>query len=99
MIGAIPLFILMMSDLHFGNNFVLVQNQWRSSIICFISGGINIYYGLASPFLYNLMSYTRYEVVKNPIDSNFKRNDYIIKIIIAGCTLSLFFATLIVILF
>ena len=99
MIDTIPLLILLISDLHYGDNIVLVQNQWRSSIMCLISGGINIYYGIASPFLHNLLSYARYEVVKNPIDSNFKRNDYIIKIIIVGCTFSLFFATVIAILF
>ena len=98
-INAIPLLILLISHLHFGNNLALVQKQWRSSIICFISGGINIYYGLASPILYNLLTYTRYEIVKNPIDSKFKRNDYIIKIIIVGYTFNLIFATSIVILF
>ena len=53
-----------------------------------------MYYVLASPFLYNLLSYTRYDVVKNPIDSNFKRTEYVHKIILAGCTFSLLFATL-----
>ena len=99
MIAIVPLLILLISDLHYADNIVLVQNQWKSSIVCLISSGINVYYGIASPFLHNLLSYARYEIVKYPIDSNFKRNDYIIKIIIVGCTFILFFATVITILF
>ena len=99
MISSIPLFILWLSDLYFKENIVLVQNQWKSSIMCFICSGINMFYGFASPFLYNLLSYTRYEVVKNPIDSNFKRDDYISKITLVGYMFSLFFACLIITLF
>ena len=98
-IGPIPLFILWISDLHFKGDIVFVQSQWQSSLICFISNGINMYYVLASPFLYNLLSYTRYDVVKDPIDSNSKNTDYIHKIILVGCSFSLLFATLSVTLF
>ena len=97
--SSIPLFILWLSDLYFKEKIVILQNQWQSSAMCFISGGINMYYSLASPFLYNLLSYTRYDVVKNPLDSNFKRSYYVHKIILFGCILSLFFAVLIVTLF
>ena len=99
MIGSFPIFILWISDLYFKDNLILMQNQWKSSIFCFISGGVNIFYGLASPFLYNLLSYIRYAVVKNPINSNFKRSDYIFKIIFVGCIFTLFSATLVLTLF
>ena len=99
MISSIPLFILLLSDLYFKENIVLVQTQWKSSIMCFICSGINIFYGFTSPFLYNLLSYTRYEVVRNPIDSNFKRGDYISKKTLVGYIFSLFFACLIITLF
>ena len=99
MISSIPLIILWLSDFYFKDNIVLVQNQWKSSIMCFISSGINIFYGFASPFLYNLLSYTRYEVVKNPVDSKFKRSNYITKIILVGYVFSLFFTCLIITLF
>ena len=98
-IGSIPLFILWISDLHFKGDIIFVQKQWQSSLMCFISSGINMYYILASPFLYNLLSYTRYNVVKDPIDSNFKNTDYVHKIILVGCSFSLLFATLSVTLF
>ena len=99
MIGSIHVFILWLSDLYFKDNIVLVQNQWKSNIICFICSGTSIFYGFASPLLYNLLSYTRYEVVKNPINSNFKRSDFIAKITLVGYIISLFFACWMIIMF
>ena len=67
MIGSFPIFTLWISDLYFKDNLILMRYQWKSSIICFMSGGVNIFYELVSPFLYNLLSYARYDVVRNPI--------------------------------
>ena len=93
-IGSVPLFILWIGDFYFNDNFVERENQWRSSVTCFLSCGINIYYTLTSPFLCFSLSYTRFEVVKNPIDSNFKRSCHVLRIIMAGCSFCLCFATL-----
>ena len=49
--------------------------------------------------LYNLLSYSRYYVVKNPLDFNFKRSNYVNKTIFFGCIFSLLFAVLTVTLF
>ena len=99
MTGSVPLFTLWISDTYFKDDLVLIQNQWKSSIMCFISGGINIYYGLASPFLYNLLSYARYDIVKHPLDSKFKRSNFIFKIVLVGCIFSVSFAILTVTVF
>ena len=97
--SSIPLFILWISDSYFNYDLVLVEEKWKSSIICFISLGINIYYDLASVFLYILLSYARYEVVRNPINSIFKRSGSVLKIIIVGCTFIFLIACFIVVLF
>ena len=93
--GSIPLFILWISDLYFEENLVIVEDQWKSSILCILSCGINLFYSLTSPFLSSLLSYARFDVVKNPMDSKFKRSDLIFKIILVGCIISFFFASLI----
>ena len=72
-LGTAPLFILWMSDLYFKDNLVFMEEEWKSSMMCFTSCGVSIYYGLASPFLYILLSYTRYDVINKPMDSNFKK--------------------------
>ena len=52
--GSIPLLILWISGLYFKENLVFVEDQWKSSIMCVLSCGINLYYGLTSPFLSSL---------------------------------------------
>ena len=49
--GTIPLFILWLSDMYFDDNFVFVEDQWKSNTVCFTSCGINLCYSLASPYL------------------------------------------------
>ena len=97
-IGSIPLFILWVSDLHFKNDFVLIRDRWKSSILCFISCGINIHFVLAAPFLHILLSYLRYMVVKNPFDTQFKSRQFIFQLISVGYSCSWLFAILITIL-
>ena len=97
--GSIPLFILWVSDLYYKNDFVLIMDQWKSSIMCFISCGISIHFVLAAPFLHILLSYVRYMVVKNPIDTNFKSRKLIFQLISVGYSLSWLFAILITTLF
>ena len=97
--GSVPLLILWISDLYFKTYLVFSEDQWKSSIVCFAFCGINTYYSLVSPFLYVLLSFARYQVVKDPINSNFKKSKYVFKIIFVGCSFSFFFATLITTLF
>ena len=99
MMGAIPLFILWLGDIYFGDTFVFVEDQWKSSKLCFTSGGINLYYSLASPYLNILLSCARYQVTKNPLDSKFKQRDYVFKIILVGCLVIFFFVVSVVTLF
>ena len=93
--GSIPLFILWISDLYFEEYLVFVEEQWKSSIMCVLSCGINLYYGLTSPFLSSLLSYARYDVVKNLMHTKFKQSDLILKIILVGCIITFFFINLI----
>ena len=97
--SAIPLFILWLGDIYFGDNFVFVEDQWKSSKLCFTSGGINLYYSLASLYLNILLSCARYQVTKNPLDSKFKQRDYVFKLILVGCLVILFFVVSVAILF
>ena len=97
--GSVPLFILWLSDLFFKSSFVLQRNQWQCSLLCFISGGINIHFVMASTFLHVLLSLTRYMVVKHPFDTKFKKSEFSVKLITIGYLSSLFLATLITILF
>ena len=98
-IGSIPLFILWANDLYFKNDFVLIRDQWSSSILCFISCGISIHFILAAPFLHMLLSYVRYMVVKNPFDRKFKSKKFIYQTISVGYSFSCIFAILITTLF
>ena len=90
--GSVPLFILWISDLYFKHYLVFVEDQWKSNVMCFVSCGINMHCSLTSPFLSSLLSYARYDVVKNPMHSKFKRSDCIFKIVLLGCIFILFFS-------
>ena len=97
--GSIPLCILWVSDLYFENDFVLIGDKWKCSILCFISGGIYIHFVLASSFLHNLLSLGRYMVVKNPFDTKFKNSELVFRLITVGYLSTCLFALLTTILF
>ena len=96
---AVPLLILWLGDIYFEDNFIFVEDQWKSSVMCFVSGGINVYYGLTSTYLNILLSFSRYQVIKYPMNSNFKKRDYVFQIIVIGCLVIFVFTTLTVTLF
>ena len=97
--GSIPLVILWGNDLYFKDDFVFTMEEWKSSIICFISSGISIHFVLIAPFLHILLSYVRYNVIKNPFDVTFKRTEFTFTLITFGYSCSLLFASFLTILF
>ena len=97
--GSIPLVILWGNDLYFKDDFVFTIEEWKSSIICFISSGISIHFVLIAPFLHILLSYVRYNVIKNPFDVTFKRTEFTFTLITFGYSCSLLFASFLTILF
>ena len=97
--STIPLIILSGSDLYFRNDFVFIADQWKSSIMCYISSGLSINFVVMAAFLQILLSYVRYIVVKKPFDTTFKSNEFISKVISVGFFSSMFIASLIPTLF
>ena len=96
---SIPLVILWGNDLYFKDDFVFTMEEWKSSIICFISFGISIHFVLIAPFLTILLSYVRHTVIKNPFHVTFKRTEFTFKLITFGYACSWLFASFLTILF
>ena len=78
-ICSLPLFILWMSDLVYQGMFILYDHQWRSSVQCFFTFSLFLWFAICSPTSLCFLSYHRYEMVKHPIETNYKRTSFVVK--------------------
>ena len=80
-ICALPLFALWIVDLWYKGEFMIEDKNWRSGMLCFLIFGINIQFSFTSPLFLCLLSYSRYKVVDQPLDTQFKETNYVFKFI------------------
>ncbi len=84
----LPLSILWVADLHYSYNIVLKETEWRSSAPCFTAFGATLKFSFISPFLLSFLSFSRWMIVVHPIDTDFKRANFVLKCISALFVLS-----------
>lgn len=97
-LGAIPLCILWISDFVFQRNFILVEEKWRQSTLCFVVFGLLLYFNFVSPSIFCLSSLSRLMVVLHPVDTKFKSKSFILKcvlmVIVSSAVLSIILTSL-----
>ncbi len=76
---SFPMFVTWIADLHFAKNFITMEIQWRSSFVCFLTFAVFLFFTLLSPAVLCLLSYQRLELVKNPIDTEWKHAKFVMR--------------------
>ena len=79
LIWGIYLLVLVISDLVFGNNFVIHKTLWQANFLCFFLFSINLNFNILSPMLSSFMSFSRLMVVIYPLNSKYKCKKFILK--------------------
>ena len=79
---CIPLLTIVSSDIYFGNNYLQFEHFWRTNFFCIASSMLSIVANFLSVFTINLLTLTRYLVVRNPLDSRFLDKNLLTKVCI-----------------
>ena len=80
---AVYFTIIWISDAMYGDYFYLQETKWRSSSTCFSAGFLLLMFTFTAQFMITLLSLSRLMIVANPLDTNFKRVEFILKYILA----------------
>ena len=92
---GIYLTFLVISDIHFEDNFVIQESLWKSSLLCFFLFSINLHFNILSPLISSFISFSRLMVVMFPFNSNFRDRTFVLR-----CCVTIYgFATTLVICF
>ncbi len=70
--STLPLFCLWIADITYSQNYILQETVWKRSFPCLFTHCSSLFFHLLSPTLLCLMSYSRFSVVKYPMESSFK---------------------------
>ncbi len=76
---SLPLFMLWVTDLVFGDSFFLSEYLWRRSEVCHMILGLFVLFTLLSPASLSIFSYQRLQIVRNPIETEYKRTPFLVK--------------------
>ncbi len=90
---VIYLGIIWVADLAYQNTFVLVGDKWRAGGFCFLSFALVLIFSFASPLLFEILAFSRFDAVHQPIRTKFKEIKFVLKCFSAIFSLSLFLAT------
>ncbi len=71
--------ILWVADISQSGKFMVVEEAWRSSSLCFIAFGISLYFNILSPVVLLFLAVSRLMVVLQPTTTQWKRTTFISK--------------------
>ncbi len=98
-ISAVYFFILCIADATLASDFILYEQQWRSSVGCSAAATLHFLFNILDPTLLYFLSLSRLMVVKHPLETKLTSISFvwnsIILIIICTVCVSLLIATLI----
>ncbi len=77
---CISLLIIILADAIFGKDYINYELYWRRSFFCHCSSVLSVISTLLSIFTINLLTVTRYCIVKSPLDSIFLDTEFLTKI-------------------
>ena len=76
---ALPLLIVWIFDLIYLEMFIIHEFNWRSSGPCYVVFSQFLMFSISSPVSLCFLSYHRLEMVKNPVNTSYKRTSFIVK--------------------
>ncbi len=71
------------ADASFGNNYIIQEEYWRSSIFCHFASFLLLLFNILEPSMIFFLSISRFMIVKHPLDSNFKDSCYVSQKVVA----------------
>ena len=86
---GIYLGIIWIADVSVGEYFVVREENWRLSLICFIAFGCLLCFRLLTPSVLFFMSLSRLLIVLYPMDTKFKRYDFVLRK--SACLIEIFY--------
>ena len=89
---GIYLACIWISDICFKEKFLVKEQLWRSSILCFSAFGLLLRFTILTQLTLIFLSLSRLTVVIYPIDTKFKRTEFVIKTVLVLCMFSLLIA-------
>ena len=79
MANSIPLIIIWATNLYYEGNFILHEEEWRSSLPCYFAFVFSLKFSLLSPILLSCLSLSRLMLVIHPVDTQFKKTVFVFK--------------------
>ncbi len=80
------------ADLSVGNNFLFQENIWKYSVLCFSEVCIVLSFTMCSSMTLIFLAKSRLEIVKTPVDTQFKKIRFVTKWILGLAISSVFLA-------
>ncbi len=71
--------IIWIADLIYKNKFILQEAKWRSSAPCHVASGIFLMFNILDPMLLFHLSFSRFMIVIDPINSNYKASRFTLR--------------------
>ncbi len=82
--------VIIIADAYFENEYLKNEFFWRQNFFCYISNACFLIAGFLSIFAINPITLTKYEVIENPLDSNYLNEGYLKKRYIIICIVIVF---------
>ncbi len=84
LITGIHLFVLVLVDLYYGEEYIGYDIEWRKSILCNSLSVVSLFSSIMAMFILGFLSISRILIVKFPMTTRVKRKHIVIKTIICG---------------
>ena len=81
--------VLSAADIAFKSIFVTKENQWRSGSSCFVAYFLAAWFAVLNQVLFGIFTLARLMVVVKPLDTEFKRTHYVVKMVAQVCLTTL----------
>ncbi len=79
MLQGAYLYIIAGADVTYGDTFAIEQYHWRSSTVCLLASTLALDFSLSSAAAQILLSLSRLMIVIHPVDTDFKRSNFVAK--------------------
>ncbi len=84
---SVPLHILWIADKVFLTDYILNSYLWQASPVCCVAYFVFLFFSLVSPSILCMLAYSKFSVVKFPIESKFKQTRFVRNVIfLCYCT-------------
>ncbi len=85
--------MLWITDTEYEHVFLVKVEQWRSSWVCFTAFGMVIWFVIAAQIMLMFLSFSRLMIVVQPVDTPFKRPNFVLKTLFSLYAISLALST------